>query len=1243
MFISHFCQRTIVTYSAAAFVAIASGSLLAAEQGPVWKVPAPAHVTLTVGEHGIARIASNKERTEFKLESVQTLPAKAGDSFQIKIRLKADSSTRAYPELVCYDGEGREIPVASSLGRENPYVTTEWQSIERVYVAQPRTFSVRVRLRGWTGARKGVLLVGKLEFGSKTVDPYQTGALITQPHAYRRQGIVLESNFGVINHDLVSAEDRDGDGKWALVTIDLDKVTAPERRGEDWRSGFEDNPNAILWSDGAVLKSDTVHADRVPNRNSALHFRMQVYPGPYTARISDPGRAVAVSLDGKTWKRWAGGAEISLGKLTANDGIVEFWIDACYRDPISVGPAYFDYVRLSPANDAASVDRLFKAARAKPPQIERGAADEQQVSVTLNVADLSGASIWPARCGLPIPRGDLLSANAIAVLDSHGRKIPTQNRVTATWPDGSAQWVFIDFMHRPNVGPDDGKYTVIYGNRVSAASLPRTVEMKRTSEGIVVDTGAISFVVSGSRFGLIENVRLASGGSVQTEPIVAEIVESEGRIWRASDAPVAKLEIEQAGPLHAVILVETKLAESGKPSEGFHHRARIHAYADSPLIEIDYFVANTDSRPAGDVGGSMSSKVVVKSIGLKLRPTAAITAVAHSLGSASPSGAIVQKSEEETVVRNGDASAAQRTRIDGWLTVRGVDDIAVQVGVSHFREQFPKAFRWSPDEVSIDLWAEEGGDYDWIEGVGKTHHLALLYGAAGAESARVLPRMPLLALAEPDWYTRSGAMGRIEVATPTFMPEVEKTLVRHMKESVVGRVGLGFENFGDHSSGGYVKGTFLWDNNEYDLPAACMVHFARTGDREALEIGLAGALHYLDVDTIHYSSRHADWARAAHVHSHAEFGHHTAEGPNFHHAGYVRGLIWYSYLMGDPAGILGAQGIADWCLRNLGDHTSRHERVLGHPLMTLNDVYLATGEERYLRGSAHLVDQALKWENIPRSGLPAPKAESPAYYSGNPFNAGMTFAALMQFNERANLPEVDRLLQRLAQWVLTDVWRPGGLQAKGGSPRQQGAAFHVGNHGRLMAYAYERTQDPLFLVVPKLLTTSGYGGETRSAFGTRSTGLIYNYLPWLLASLKNNGDPRPGPGLVIECPAEATIVRGATSRIDFRVRNAGATPIADLRASFKTRLDFAVESVTPVPAILQPGETVSVSYILKAPKQINLTCEYNHTAFAHWSALYRRGKDAHLAHRPVTFKILPSPSAGESKIISAEPEPASQR
>ena len=344
-------------------------------------------------------------------------------------------------------------------------------------------------------------------------------------------------------------------------------------------------------------------------------------------------------------------------------------------------------------------------------------------------------------------------------------------------------------------------------------------------------------------------------------PLRSRSQNSSGKVWSALDLPVASLKVEQSGPLHAVILAETKLAESGQPSSGFAHRARIHAYANSPLVEIDYFAANTDSREGAVVEGSMSSKVLVRSMAMKITPEQPIVQAIHSRGSSSVPGAIVQSSTDRFIIKTPAGSREEQGRALGYVSLGLAGDRALSVGVPAFAEQFPKAFRWTKESLEIDLWAEEGGSFDWIEGVGKTHHIALYYRAGKPAAADLLAKTPVLAVAQPRWYTASGAMGPLTPAAVSCLPVVENTLARHINEAVIERVGLGFENYGDHSSSGYVQGSPLWDNNEYDLPAGCMVQFARTGDRQALDLGLASALHYLDVDTVHYSSQHADWAR----------------------------------------------------------------------------------------------------------------------------------------------------------------------------------------------------------------------------------------------------------------------------------------------------------------------------------------------------------------------------------------------
>ena len=1182
-----------------------------------WRSPAGKSIQITQDGPAIWKVVSSISDT-YAIESTQQYEAGPGDTFEIIVRARVDLHTKVLPELACYDREGREIPATSLLHTMPTQVTTDWQTLRRVYPTMPGTASVRARIRG-TG--RGEFWLSGLQFQPKKVDAYATGALISQIYANRRNGLVLSANLGIVNEDAVSKLDRDRDGKWALVTADLDELSQPEKKGDDWRTGFMYRPNEIYWFDGAVLKSDTVVDDRNPDLRRALHYRTRVQPGAYNAIINDPGRAIAVSVDGKTWKRFEGGAEAVLGRIEASSGAIDLWVDACYRDRISVGPVYFDYIRLYPVDHAPSADRLFAAARQNPPKLSSGSVDEKSFAITVQGARFAAGKDWPVRSGVPIPRGELASANNVQVLNAAGKAVPAQSQAMATWPDGSIKWLLVDFQHDLSNSSTEA-YQIRYGNRVRPAAAKGNLEIRTTDAGLEVNTGAIRFTVSKTRFGIVENVRLASGKVLQGGPITAEISEPGGKkIWRGTDLPVTKLEVEQAGPLHAVIRVETALPASGKPASGFYHRARIHAYAGSPLLHVDYFVANTDNRPAKEVGGSMSSKFPVDSITLKLPPAAGVSGVRHGFGAGKSSGAIVQKSAGLALLD----SSELKKQVPGWLSVALEGGGAIHVGVRAFREQFPKAFRWAPRQIDIALWAKEGGSYEWYEGVGKTHHISLLYSGQSVEDAALLAEGPIFALASPQWYSASGALGPLVVASESGLAAVEKTLARNMKGPMVDEVGLGFEDYGDHTSHGYVKGSQLWDNNEYDTPAGGMVHFARTGDRDSLRIALAGALHYLDVDTIHYSGRHADWAGAAHTHSHALVGHHTADAPNMHHAGYIQGLIWYSYFTGEAVGILGAQGIADWVLDNIKPESSvgSMERALGHPLMTLTDAYEATWHDKYLRGAARTVDWALKWEHPVLSGFMAPITEAPAFYAGSPgVGAGTIHAGLIKFNSWANLPQIDQMLERVAKWTLTFPWRPpdviiGKAPIKGA----KGTPANISENLRLMHYAFAKTGDPLFLAVPRESVVAAFVPET-AQIATRSTGRVYNYLPWYLTTLSKSGNPEPEADLEIKADAASLQVRkGHKAFVVFRVRNRGTTPVESAKFSLQPRLDFGVSLVSAAADVIAPGEVREIRYEVQAPERINLTSESNRVSYAHFSGLYRRGAKPHVAHLPVQITI----------------------
>lgn len=202
-----------------------------------WLEPLPAGVS-TVREGATWKIVHSRGG-EFSLLAAGSRPAKPGDTFEVAVRIRADIHTVALPELACFDAAGRELPSRSSLADFTSTTTTRWQDYRRTFLAQPGTAAVRARVRG---SGEGELWVEALELRPATVDTYRTGALYTAIHPRMRRGLVLESNLGVVNRDLVSPDNRDGDGRWAEIFVDLDELSRMDQAGEDWRTKFEYKP-----------------------------------------------------------------------------------------------------------------------------------------------------------------------------------------------------------------------------------------------------------------------------------------------------------------------------------------------------------------------------------------------------------------------------------------------------------------------------------------------------------------------------------------------------------------------------------------------------------------------------------------------------------------------------------------------------------------------------------------------------------------------------------------------------------------------------------------------------------------------------------------------------------------------------------------------------------------------------------------------------------------------------------------
>ncbi|NOY81334.1 MAG: hypothetical protein GXP31_10060 [Kiritimatiellaeota bacterium] len=117
---------------------------------------------------------------------------------------------------------------------------------------------------------------------------------------------------------------------------------------DKWNLWSTDRDAKKKWSGGVVLQSPPVKADRQSPAEGAppLHTRLTGIPaGAYNVSLKS-GRVLAVSLDGRTWKRYTGGA-LAVA-LRIDDGTFDLWVDDRYAmpEPKQRGSAYYDCVLL---------------------------------------------------------------------------------------------------------------------------------------------------------------------------------------------------------------------------------------------------------------------------------------------------------------------------------------------------------------------------------------------------------------------------------------------------------------------------------------------------------------------------------------------------------------------------------------------------------------------------------------------------------------------------------------------------------------------------------------------------------------------------------------------------------------------------------------------------------------------------------------------------------------------------------
>jgi len=245
----------------------------------------------------------------------------------------------------------------------------------------------------------------------------------------------------------------------------------------------------------------------------------------------------------------------------------------------------------------------------KIPVIERHSpVKSKELKLTVDGGNIGGVrKNWPVRFAVPIPRGELKSAENISLKTAEGKPVSVCGKPTCYWPEGEVKWLLLEFLS--NI-PESGQagYVLTYGTDVKPLK-SSNLKVEEGKDSISVSTGAISFSVGkkaeflsdikkgatavtpkGKGLGCFLNYSLSS--VVSPEAMSADtrmnvlLSESEpSKEILGADFSVDSVKVVEKNTIQVTVAVEGNF----KTKTVIHPvKMFITAYADSPLVKINH-------------------------------------------------------------------------------------------------------------------------------------------------------------------------------------------------------------------------------------------------------------------------------------------------------------------------------------------------------------------------------------------------------------------------------------------------------------------------------------------------------------------------------------------------------------------------------------------------------------------------------------------------------------------------------
>ncbi|MFE3517444.1 Tat pathway signal sequence domain protein [Streptomyces sp. NPDC059166] len=203
--------------------------------------------------------------------------------------------------------------------------------------------------------------------------------------------------------------------------------------------------------------------------------------------------------------------------------------------------------------------------------------------------------------GVPWPKGQHPKDQTFALSTEDGKDVPVQSWTTATWPDGSAKWT----AHA--VGPEAAgakKFALTAGTPAAPA---HKVTVKSTGGAISVSTGVITAKMGKSGSSLITSLTRGSTEIAKDGRLVlirqGEIEDGDqGReSYERFESAVTTAEVEQSGPVRAVVRIEGKHRRGNKAWLPFS--VRLYFYAGGESFRMVHTITFDGKQEPGKASG----------------------------------------------------------------------------------------------------------------------------------------------------------------------------------------------------------------------------------------------------------------------------------------------------------------------------------------------------------------------------------------------------------------------------------------------------------------------------------------------------------------------------------------------------------------------------------------------------------------------------------------------------------------